>query len=179
MGRESLRLNPNHRWKSKPGYKICVIDRGAVRFDYPEDWIVQPSDHSLHLHDMPPSNESCDMGVSVFHMPPDFAREIDIDDMLRKSLRDGDRTPYEESEMASISRDGMDIVWLEQRYKDADSGRDARFRTALARETCVCIITMNYWAAKAATLEPVWDEVLRSLTMGMRIADPTMGPVVQ
>ena len=30
-----LRLKDRHGWKSKPGYGICVLDRGAIRFDYP------------------------------------------------------------------------------------------------------------------------------------------------
>ena len=178
MPRQSLQLKANHKWKSKPGYSICVIDRGAVRFDYPADWVVRPGDNSLHLHDEEPSNESCDMGVSVFHLPPGLAAGVALEEMLRESLKT-DRDAYEESAVHSISRDGIDIIWIEQKYRDPDSGRDARLRTALARETSVCVITMNYWATKAPTLEPVWDVVLASLLLDRPIADPTVGPVVQ
>ena len=38
---------------------------------------------------------------------------------------------------------------------------------------------MNYWASRANGLERVWEEVLRSLVMGMHVEDPTAGPVVQ
>jgi hypothetical protein len=154
------------------------MDRGAVRFDYPGHWIVQPDDNSLHLHDQPPSVESCDLGVTIFRVPPMAARELDLDEMLRDSL-EKDRKAYAESEIYHISRIGLDISWIEQKYLDKDHQRDARFRVALARETAICLISMNYWADKAATLEPVWDEVLASLTMGMQITDPTLGPVVQ
>ena len=73
----------------------------------------------------------------------------------------------------------MDIVWLEQRYMDPDYKRDARFRTALARGTAICLISMNYWSNRAAGLERVWDDVLRTLVFGEPIADSTAGPVIQ
>ena len=35
---KSFRLKERHNSNTKPGNLICVIDRGAVRFDYPGDW---------------------------------------------------------------------------------------------------------------------------------------------
>jgi hypothetical protein len=63
---------------------------------------------------------------------------------------------------------------MEKEYK-----RDARFRVALARGECLCLISMNYWANRAAGLERVWEDVLRTLVMGVLVTDPTAGPVVQ
>jgi hypothetical protein len=39
-----------------------VVDRGAVRFDYPSGWVVESAEGAVMLHDMPPSVESCDLG---------------------------------------------------------------------------------------------------------------------
>ena len=178
MGVEKLRLKHNHTWKSKPGYSICVIDRGLVRFDYPGNWIVEPQEGAVHLHDRPPSVESCDLGVSVFRIPAEHIRELSLDDTLRDTLGDG-RKPYEQSEIHHMTRGDLEIAWLEQRYIDAEHKRDARFRVALARGPVLCLISMNYWSNRAAGLEIVWDEVLRTLVMGMHIEDPTAGPVVQ
>ena len=178
MGVEKLRLKDKHTWKSKPGYSICVIDRGLVRFDYPSNWIVQPGDGAVHLHDRPPSDESCDLGVSIFRLPAELIYELSLDDILRNALSN-DRTPREQSEFHHIVRGDLEIAWVEQRYVDAGQKRDARFRTAIARGPALCLISMNYWANRAAGLERVWDEVLRTLVMGMRIEDPTAGPVVQ
>jgi hypothetical protein len=175
---ERLRLKGNHTWKSKPGYSICVIDRGLVRFDYPSKWIVKPDEGSVHLHDQPPSPESCDLGVSIFHVPPEEVRDLSLDDTLRDTLGD-DRDPYEQSETRHISRGDLEIAWLEQKYTEAEYKRDARFRVALIRGPALCLISMNYWTDHAARLEPVWDEVLRTLVMGISIDDPTAGPVVQ
>jgi len=38
---------------------------------------------------------------------------------------------------------------------------------------------MNYWSSRASGLERVWDEVLRTLVLGLHVEDPTTGPVIQ
>jgi hypothetical protein len=177
VGVEHLKLKDNHTWKSKPGYSICVIDRGALRFDCPSNWIVEPDASAVHLHDQPPSVESCDLGVSVFRIPAEHVRELSLDDTLRQSL-DSERKPYQQSEIHHIDRGDLEVAWLEQRYTDAEYKRDARFRVALARGPVLCLISMNYWSNRAAALEEVWDEVLRTLVMGVYVEDPTAGPVV-
>ncbi|MBZ5626122.1 MAG: hypothetical protein LAQ69_46675 [Acidobacteriia bacterium] len=178
MGVEKLKLKGNHTWKSKPGYSICVIDRGVVRFDYPSNWIVEPDEGAVHLHDRPPSVESCDLGVSIFRVPAEHVRELCLDDMLQDTLGNG-RKPYQQSEIHHVARGDLEIAWLEQRYIDAEYKRDARFRVALARGPVLCLISMNYWSNRAAGLERVWEEVLRTLVFGVRVEDPTAGPVVQ
>jgi hypothetical protein len=175
VGAEKLRLKDNHTWKSKPGYSICVIDRGLLRFDYPSNWIVEPEEGAVHLHDRPPSVESCDLGVSIFNVSAEDIRDLSLDDTLRDTLRN-DRKPYQQSEVHHISRADLEIAWLEQRYIDPEHKRDARFRVALVRGPVLCLISMNYWANRAAGLHGVWDEVLRTLVIGLRVKDPTAGP---
>jgi hypothetical protein len=175
---EKHKLKTNHTWKSNPGYSICVIDRGLVRFDYPSDWIVEPEEGAVHLHDRPPSVESCDLGVSIFRVPAAHVWELSLDDTLRDSLGD-DRKTYQQSEILHMAHGDLEIAWLEQKYIDTDYKRDARFRVALARGQVLCLISMNYWSNRAAGLEDVWNEVLRTLVIGMRVDDPTAGPVIQ
>ena len=178
MGVEKHKLKDNHTWKSNPGYSICVMDRGLVRFDYPSNWIVEPEEGAVHLHDRPPSVESCDLGVSIFRVPAGQAQELSLDEALRETLGN-DRRPYQQSEIHHIAHSDLEIAWVEQRYIDAEYHRDARFRVALARGPVLCLISMNYWSNRAAGLEGVWNEVLRTLVIGMRIEDPTAGPVIQ
>ena len=181
MGVEKRKLKGNHTWKSNPGYSICVLDRGLVRFDYPSHWIVEPEEGAVHLHDQPPSVESCDLGVSIFRVPASHVRDLPLDDTLRDTLGNdrNDRKPYQQSEIHHLVRGDLEIAWLEQRYIDPGYNRDARFRVALARGPVLCLISMNYWSDKAAGLEGVWSEVLRTLVMGMLVEDPTAGPVIQ
>jgi len=178
VGVENLKLKDNHTWKSKPGYSICVIDRGVLRFDYPSNWIVEPDQGAVHLHDRPPSVESCDLGVSILRIPVEEIGDLSLDDTLRETLG-GERKPYRQSEIHHIARGDFEIAWLEQRYIDAEYNRDARFRVALALGPALALISMNYWSNRAAGLERVWDEVMRTLVMGLRIEDPTAGPVIQ
>jgi hypothetical protein len=59
------------------------------------------------------------------------------------------------------------------------SQRAAKSRVALLRAPELhCLISLNYWADRAETLEPVWDQVLDSLVFGACVAGPTVGPVV-
>jgi hypothetical protein len=179
MSVEKFRLRDNHTWKSKPGYSICVLDRGVVRFDYPSNWIVEMEEGAVLLHDRAPSIESCDLGVSIFRMPPEVIADLSMDEMLLKSI-ETDRKPYQQSEIHHVQRGDLEIAWLEQRYIDEGQKRDARFRVALAREGPVlCLISMNYWSDRAAGLEREWEEGLRTLMLGMQVNDPTAGPVVQ
>ena len=175
---KKLKLKANHTWKSKPGHSICVIDRGLVRFEYPSTWTVEPKDGAVHLHDRPPSVESCDLGVSIFPVPAEYIKDLPLDDTLR-SVVEGDREPYQQSEIHHIASADFEIAWLEQRYIDAEYKRDARFRVAFVRGPALCLITMNYWSNRASGLERVWEDVLRTLSFGEQIADPTAGPVVQ
>jgi hypothetical protein len=177
MGVEKLKLKRNHTWKSKPGYSICVIDRGLVRFDYPSEWKVEPGEGAVHLHDQAPSVESCDLGVSIFHVPPELVHELSLDETLRDTLEQ-DRKAYADSEIRHISRGDLEISWIEQRYTEEEYKRDARLRVALARGPVFCLLTMNYWANRAEELEPAWDEVLRTLVIGQQVDDPTSGPVI-
>ncbi|MBV8732154.1 MAG: hypothetical protein JO336_20290, partial [Acidobacteriia bacterium] len=41
-----------------------------------------------------------------------------------------------------------------------------------------CLITFAFWADDFASCESVWQEALRSLTLGQYASDPTAGPVV-
>lgn len=133
----------------------------------------------MHLHDRPPSVESCDLGVSLLRTGGLPVGELSLHDVLQNSLGD-DRKPYQQSEIRQLTRgDDVEIAWLEQRYIDAEYNRDARFRVALARGPVLCLISMNYWSSHAPGLEPVWDEVLRTLVMDLHVDDPTAGPVVQ
>jgi len=178
MSVKEFKLKDNHTWKSKPGNSICVLDRGLVRFDYPANWIVEMEDGSVLLHDRAPSIESCDLGVSIFRMPAEVIAELSMDEMLVKSI-ETDRKPYQQSQIHHVQRGDLEIAWLEQRYIDEGQKRDARFRVALVRGLVLCLISMNYWSDRAAGLERVWEEVLRTLMMGVHVTDPTAGPVVQ
>ena len=149
---------------------------GALRLS--QFWIVEPEEGAVHLHDRPPSVESCDLGVSIFHVAAEDVHDLSLDDTLRDTFG-RERKPYQQPEICHIDRGDMEIAWLEQRYVTEQCRRGARFRGALARGRVLCLISMNYGSNRAAGPECVWDEVLRTLVTGVHIADPTAGRVVQ
>ena len=177
---QTLKLKDNHTWKCRPGWCICVLDRGLVRFDYPAHWILEPDEDSgtIHLHDRKPSLESCDLGVSIYRIPMKAIQAMRMEELLLQSLQERVGT-CQQSAVERVPREDIELIWVEQRYIDKDHNRDARFRVALARGETLCLISMNYWADRAPSLEPIWDEVMRTLRMGLLVTDPTAGPVLQ
>ena len=39
--KRTLQLPENHGWTARDGYNVFVADRGMVRLDFPEGWIVK------------------------------------------------------------------------------------------------------------------------------------------
>lgn len=74
--KKSLRLKEKHGWKSRPGHAICVIDRGAIRFDYPARWNVRVEDIQIHVRDRPQPDDNCVLSVSRKHIPTELADQL-------------------------------------------------------------------------------------------------------
>jgi hypothetical protein len=68
--KRELRIDEDHGWRCKPGYAIFVADRGAVRFDVPETWIVQADAAGVKIHDKPPPDDNARIQLSIFFPPP-------------------------------------------------------------------------------------------------------------
>jgi hypothetical protein len=66
---ETLKLRPDHRWKAKPGCEILVADRGAVRFDIPEDRTLEKGDDSVRFHDREPPDDDCLLQMTLMTLP--------------------------------------------------------------------------------------------------------------
>jgi hypothetical protein len=68
-------------------------------------------------------------------------------------------------------------MWCEIKFIDTQTEpREAFSRTCVGLGSNIqCLITFDYWADQAEQLIPVWDEVMRSLTLGLYIRDPRTG----
>jgi hypothetical protein len=73
----------------------------------------------------------------------------------------------------------LELAWLEVEFVDEGQNRRARSRICMARSAGVhrvviqALITMDFWVDQVERFAPVWDEVLRSLTLGDFVDDPT------
>src|SRR5690349_485751 len=85
-------MKKDHGWRAKPGHKIFVADRGAVRFDIPATWVVQPGDDSIRITDRHPPDDDCLLQLSVMYLRADvnwsgLPLRIIIEDIVKNPER--------------------------------------------------------------------------------------------
>src|SRR5262245_24808625 len=68
--KRTMMMPPDHAWTSRPGCKILVLDRGAVRIDYPQEWSVRPASDCMEVHDKPPPDDNCRLAISYLRLEP-------------------------------------------------------------------------------------------------------------
>jgi hypothetical protein len=166
--RQTYRLKGNYRWKAKPGNVIFVADRGAVRFDYPKEWIVEPGE-TFKLHDRQPPDDDCVLQVSIFRLNAeiDWSALPSPDRLLAESLADRDQAVVWRSPIRSERRAAMQLAWAETHFTDPGEKRLALSRTCLAAGGHVrALLTLDFWPEDQPRLDPIWNEILRTLEVG-------------
>jgi|SRR5579875_2219287 len=171
---QTFRLASNRDWGSKPGNKILIIDRGAVRLDYPAGWVFVPGEGSAKLYDRQPPDDNCLLELSVFYLPPGIDwTGLPLQEQLEAAMPRGDPEEIDRDPIVSSKRGGLEIAWMERRFTDSTEQRMAHSRICVARHGDIQIlITFNFWPEDAPRLGPVWDEALRSLRLGEYMALP-------
>jgi hypothetical protein len=177
--KETYKLRKNHQWRAKPGYKIFVADRGAVRFDIPENWILMPeAAETIEFRDAEPPDDTCGLQVTIFRFPTGIDwSELPLPGLLEQSLEGTDEGVISRSPVRRTDAPGAQVVWVETRFVDPEENREAISRTGMARDPKHhLVMTLSYWPEDAERLEAVWDEILDTLRLGEYIRDPTRGP---
>jgi hypothetical protein len=168
-----MTLNANHVWKATPGCRILIIDSGAVRFDFPVDWIVHSGEKQTLLLDRCPPDESSYIGLrwrrisaKETALPVGFLVEHSSVAELRPIVQRGD--------VIRISRPPLEAAWIQ--LKVIDGKREMCSRLCVARGGCTqAIIVAEFAAADELVFFPVWETLLRTLAVGDYIADPSTG----
>ncbi|MUG93746.1 hypothetical protein F7734_15495 [Scytonema sp. UIC 10036] len=175
--KQTLELKPDHHWEGPPGYKIFVADRGAVRFNIPRDWAFAPQEKSFKFFDKEPPDEDCCLEVSFNRLPPHDWSQFPLKSTLRKVVENETRNVIAKGDIITVKRQTAKIVWTEIKFIDTqEEPREAFSRTCIGIGSNIqCLITFDYWVDQAEQLTPVWDEVMRSLTLGLYIRDPLTG----
>lgn len=171
-----LRLKDNHTWKAPKGYKILVIERGLVSFNFPEKWLLKQID-PVEIHDGDPPNDNARLMVSFWRLPKDVDWSgLPLGPLLAQSTEGSEMEILARSEIITVPRSDLELVWTEHRFLDPVEKREAYSRIAMARGFYVhVLITFDYWVDDADKMLPVWSEVLGSLQLGRHIEDPTKG----
>lgn len=174
--KETLELKEDHNWKSKPGYRIFVAGRGALRFDVPQDWFFEPDTKSFRFLDKKPPNDDCRLEASYNLLPPGNWQDFPLVPLLKKVVQDDERDVMELGEIIQLKCQTARIVWTELKFIDSQENREAYSRICIGLGSGVqCLITFDYWVDDAERLTPVWDTVMESLTLGLYIRDPRTG----
>jgi hypothetical protein len=175
---KKFKLKRDHGWKAKAGYAICVLDRGAVRFEFPRKWIVKQRPDSVQIHDCAPPDNNCVLDVSHFLVPAESSG-VPLRELVTVTAASDERKILERKEPIESRREDLEVAWIETRYADPQTRREALSRIAIGRGSGVhCLITYDFWADQATRFAPVWDEVLRSLVLGWYVEDTAAGPTV-
>ena len=176
--KEVLQLDEKHTWKAKPGYRIFVAYDGAIRFDVPQDWILDIAENSFKFYDRQPPDDDCTLEVSLIRHSRINWSGLPLAELLRSAACDKPEETIRAEDVRLISRPDEEIAWAETAFIDRLQHRPARSRICLARgRNPHALFTFNFWLDDLTKLDPVWDEVLRSMELGIMLKDPRLGPV--
>ncbi len=174
--KETLTLRPDHVWTGKPGCRVFVADRGAVRFDFPQDWVVRPDPDSIKFHDAEPPDDNCTLAVSFLRLPPVDFSGLPVAQLIPVAMQGDKRGILFQSDIKTVKRADLELAWIEAWFIDPREQRQAYTRLCIARGAGIqALITCEFWPEDRARIDPVWDDVLDSLRLGVYIKDPTIG----
>lgn len=195
--KQVFNLPENHGWTAKPGNKVFVADRGALRFEIPQDWLVEPSRKSVKFRDAPEPNDTMGLEVSVFYagagMNIDWSslplhqliKDVTTEDFTGRPGRAGRRRKRkgrDETKVGppvTIKLGNLELAWVESEFIDPGEKRPAFSRTAITRDPIASIhalLTFSYWPEDADRAKAVWNDVMGTLKMGERFESPFRGP---
>ena len=175
---QRYKMPPHHGWRCKPGYKIFVANRGDVRFDVPAKWVIKmPGEEcDVEFRDRKWPKDDCCIQLSVFHHPPGIDWGLLPLAQLARGERGDPPDTLWRGEDKYEKRPGAELVWHEATFLDKRERREARSRQCVARgPQSHAIITMSYWPEHERRYLPVWNELLRTLTLGVYIRNPLLG----
>ncbi|MBW3623291.1 MAG: hypothetical protein KY468_07770 [Armatimonadetes bacterium] len=173
---KTIPLKPNHTWKAKPGNQIFVADRGAVRFEFPENWVVLPDPDSIKFYDCPPPDDNCRLAVSYLRIPNIDWSGLPLSNLIVLAVKDDFRRLWPAGEVVQPLREDIEVAWQEFGFLDPNEHREALTRIGFGRGFGIqALLTMDFWKEDRDRFHPVWQEALETLVLGKVIQDPTVG----
>ena len=196
--KEIFKLPENHGWTAKPGNNVVILDRGALRFEIPQDWVAQPSTKSLKLVDGEPPNDDMSLEVSVIYVGM-AGFGVNWDDLPLRELikqvtsdtptgftaqragrnRKRDRNKDKSGPPMALKFGELEMAWIETEFTDPVEKRPAFSRMVItrhAKSSIHALLTLCFWPEDAERAKSVWNNVLGSIHMGEHYDSPFYGP---
>lgn len=175
MAGKLRRLLQGHFWQTRLGCKTLVLDRGAVQFDYPRSWIVEPCTGSVALFDRKPPADESRLDVSYFRLPQVDWSGLPVADLI-DDVTSRERDNAKAGPLREEIRGGIELAWRDVRFVAPRSQRRACFRVCVARRGSIhCLITHEFFGDHARSDE-IWHTILDTLVLDRLVHDATRGP---
>jgi hypothetical protein len=166
-----------HQWKARPGCRILVMDGGAVRFDFPGEWIACADSKYIRIIDRDPPDDRCGLIVSTSRISVGMTG-IPVSHVLREATRDDtkERPILHRGPIISLFRPPLEAAWLQMRFRNRQQCRDACTRVCLARGgRTLATIVFDFWPEDELAVHFAWTALLETLAVGDYIEDPVTG----
>jgi hypothetical protein len=176
LKKTTLRLAKDHTWKAPAGYKILVIEAGAVSLNIPDTWHLVEF-NPVKVVDHKPPNDTAGFHVSYWRTPAgvDWSG-LPLGPLLEQSAAGESHEVLSRSEIFTHPRTDLELVWTQHLFMDPKEKRPAYSNIALARGFNIhVLITFSFWEEDLEKFKPTWEELMRSLQLGRIIQDPTKG----
>ena len=194
--RQIFRLPENHGWTAKTGNKVVIADRGALRFEIPNDWVVEPGKNSIKLIDGEPPNDDMSLEVSIIYagvrgyrvdwsgLPlsqviKDVTSDRAAGQASRRKGKKRKKDEYRVGAPMAIKLGELEMAWVQTEFIDEIEKRPAFSRMAVTRhaeQSIHALLTLSFWPEDAQRANAVWNDVLGSLKMGEHFDSPFRGP---
>ena len=172
--KSTIQLPHDHGWKAAPGNKVFVANRGDVRFEFPERFVITHGEGAIKLHDAPPPEDACRISVTIWPFPPEVGlkmmKELDLSELLRDATAKGEPNRAEKpGPVTAGKRLNYEWAWLQHAWNDKESGRIVRTRTLMARTPRVnVLISFEFYRDREAEFAPTFEHLMATL----RLSEP-------
>ena len=107
--KREIRLPQNHGWRAKPGNRVFVADRGKMMFEFPADWIMDPtrdpSKESMRFYDKPEPDDNIRLEISIINLNSAIDwTGLPITDLVENAVSDDTRGVDRRGPMRTASR---------------------------------------------------------------------------
>ena len=121
--KETFKLKKKHKWTAKPGHRIFVAGRGALRFEFPQKWIMKLDGDSIKFYDVEPPDDNCRLEASFNQLPVADWDSFPLETLLPTVIADDRREIVSMGQVITVKRSDLRLVWLEFCFNDPGEHR--------------------------------------------------------